>query len=216
VWKAYIDLESELGEHENVRHLYERLLSRTSHVKVWISYAQFEASLPDVDAADLARKVFEQGDGEVKKSEKKEERKVLLDAWLAFEKQHGDAAQQQRVLKLMPTQVKKRREVFGEDGVRRRSGRVGDVLTMLSLSLCPRSRRRRAGKSTGTMSIPTSRRPSPISRLVWGKGGEDLRLQARLILLFQPPAPANGTAVEEGTDWTSHCSRHRPRRHRPR
>lgn len=57
LWKAYIDFESELGEHDNVRRLYERLLARTSHVKVWISYAQFEASLPDPDAIDLARSV---------------------------------------------------------------------------------------------------------------------------------------------------------------
>ena len=33
-----------LGESERVRTLYSRLLERTSHVKVWISYALFEAS----------------------------------------------------------------------------------------------------------------------------------------------------------------------------
>lgn len=57
LWKAFIDFETELSEFDNVRQLYERLLARTSHVKVWISFAQFEASLDDPDAVDLARKV---------------------------------------------------------------------------------------------------------------------------------------------------------------
>lgn len=29
---------------ERTRQLYERLLDRTKHLKVWVSYAQFEAS----------------------------------------------------------------------------------------------------------------------------------------------------------------------------
>ena len=33
-----------LGESDRVRSLYSRLLERTSHVKVWMSYGQFEAS----------------------------------------------------------------------------------------------------------------------------------------------------------------------------
>lgn len=61
--------------------------------------------------------VFEQADGELKKSEQKPERKMLLDAWLAFEKEHGTAATQARVQKLMPSQVKRRREIFDQDGV---------------------------------------------------------------------------------------------------
>jgi crooked neck len=31
------------GERERARVLFERLLDRTKHVKVWLSYAQFEA-----------------------------------------------------------------------------------------------------------------------------------------------------------------------------
>jgi hypothetical protein len=34
VWKAYIDFEAEQGERERTRHLYERLLEKTGHVKV--------------------------------------------------------------------------------------------------------------------------------------------------------------------------------------
>jgi crooked neck len=55
LWKAYIDMELELDEFDAVRDLYERLLERTKHVKVWISFAQFEAS---IDELDNARGVF--------------------------------------------------------------------------------------------------------------------------------------------------------------
>ena len=42
--QAYIDFEIAEGEFERTRQLYERLLDRTKHLKVWISYAKFEAS----------------------------------------------------------------------------------------------------------------------------------------------------------------------------
>ncbi len=42
VWKSYIDLEIALQEFGKVRELYRRLLTRTKHVKVWISFAKFE------------------------------------------------------------------------------------------------------------------------------------------------------------------------------
>ena len=43
LWKAYIDFETEEGEREKARGLYERLIELSGHVKVWISYATFEA-----------------------------------------------------------------------------------------------------------------------------------------------------------------------------
>ena len=41
--QSYIDFEIGEGERERTRELYERLLQRTHHVKVWMSYADFEA-----------------------------------------------------------------------------------------------------------------------------------------------------------------------------
>lgn len=38
VWKKYIDLESQLNETGNVRLLYERLLEKTQHFKVRITF----------------------------------------------------------------------------------------------------------------------------------------------------------------------------------
>ena len=43
--QAYIEFELSEGEYERTRQLYERLLDRTKHLKVWISYAKFEASV---------------------------------------------------------------------------------------------------------------------------------------------------------------------------
>ncbi|KAI9847540.1 MAG: NineTeen Complex (NTC) component [Thelocarpon superellum] len=52
LWKAYIDFEEEEGEYERTRRLYERLLAKTGHVKVWISYAHFEINVPDAEHAE--------------------------------------------------------------------------------------------------------------------------------------------------------------------
>ncbi|KAL3695296.1 hypothetical protein R1sor_009372 [Riccia sorocarpa] len=46
LWKAYIDFEISRKEHERTRQLYERMLNRTKDLKVWVSYAKFEAGLP--------------------------------------------------------------------------------------------------------------------------------------------------------------------------
>ncbi|KAL6530874.1 Crooked neck-like protein 1 [Orobanche gracilis] len=71
LWKAYIDFEISGFEFERTRALYERLLNRTKHLKVWISYAKFEAS------------VMEKGIQESKMSESDyEQRKV----WISYAK----------------------------------------------------------------------------------------------------------------------------------
>ena len=72
--QAYIDFEIEEAERERARHLYERLLERTSHVKVYISYALMEASTlgggededgnevqGDAGDDEMARSIFERG-----------------------------------------------------------------------------------------------------------------------------------------------------------
>lgn len=42
LWKAYIDFEFEEGERERTRTLYERLLEKSKHMKIWLAYAKFE------------------------------------------------------------------------------------------------------------------------------------------------------------------------------
>lgn len=100
LWKAYIDFEEEEGEYDRTRDLYERLLEKTGHVKVWISYAHFEINLPEgdegeedeeaqekpvsEDAKRRARNVFERAYKSMKEKELKEEvRSSLIFASLA-------------------------------------------------------------------------------------------------------------------------------------
>lgn len=94
LWKAYIDFEEEEGEYDRTRRLYERLLDKTDHVKVWISYAHFEINVPDEgeeegdeeqddkpvseDAKQRARKVFERAYKSMKQKELKEEASIFI------------------------------------------------------------------------------------------------------------------------------------------
>jgi crooked neck len=124
VWKAYIDFEEYEEEYDRARNLYERLLSKTDHVKVWINYAKFEINIPDpnVDPNDeeapvseeakaRARKVFERAHDLFKEKELKEERVDLLNAWKSFEHTHGRAEDIEKIEKQMPRKVKKRRKI---------------------------------------------------------------------------------------------------------
>jgi crooked neck len=45
-----------LNEFQRVRELYSRLLQRSKHLKVWISYAKFESE--NAQNGDNARKVY--------------------------------------------------------------------------------------------------------------------------------------------------------------
>lgn len=115
VWKAYIEFEIAEGDRERARRLYERLLERTQHVKVWLAYAKFEAlPLPVLQAEDgemsedavsearrggegeespperegRARAVYERAYKTLRDTapEEKEEAVMLLDAWEEFER----------------------------------------------------------------------------------------------------------------------------------
>ncbi|KAL0002398.1 hypothetical protein SO802_016179 [Lithocarpus litseifolius] len=139
LWKAYIDFEISEGEFERTRELYERLLDRTKHLKVWISYAKFEASAMEEDAkgSDLAeddlqehhheqkkqciqhaRRVFEKAINYYRTSapELKEERAMLLEEWLNMESSFGELGDISLVQAKLPKKLKKRRQMVSEDG----------------------------------------------------------------------------------------------------
>ncbi|KAL9630702.1 MAG: hypothetical protein Q9164_006285 [Protoblastenia rupestris] len=129
LWKSYIDFEQEEGEYNRARQLYESLLDKTDHVKVWISYARFEIEIPEEgeeeeedededvrkpvteEAKARARKVFERAYKSMREKELKEERVALLNAWKSFEETHGSAEDIEKVEKQMPRKVKKRRRL---------------------------------------------------------------------------------------------------------
>ena len=86
LWKAYIDFEIEEGEREAARALYERLISLSGHVKVWISYATFEAEPIPLPRA-------ERDEEEEDEDEEAERKMVAGDATLAralFERGYRD------------------------------------------------------------------------------------------------------------------------------
>ncbi|KAK5168312.1 NineTeen Complex (NTC) component [Saxophila tyrrhenica] len=130
LWKGYIDFEEEEGEFERCRSLYERLLQKTEHVKVWISYAHFEINVPDSDIEDeteeetarpiseeaksRARAVFQRAHKLYKDKAMKDERVALLQAWKSFEDTHGSEEDQEKLAKQMPRRVKKRRRLDDE------------------------------------------------------------------------------------------------------
>jgi crooked neck len=113
LWKSYIDFEIRLGEHERTRQLYARLLERTKHVKVWISYAQFEASSKETDNA---RAVFVKADLHFKTEGLKEERLMLLEGWRDFEKNFGSPELVKDVTGKFPKRIRKKRQVLADDG----------------------------------------------------------------------------------------------------
>ncbi|PIN22385.1 Cell cycle control protein (crooked neck) [Handroanthus impetiginosus] len=134
LWKAYIGFEISKSEYERTRALYERLLKRTKHLKVWISYANFEASankncsqetgLPEGDyeqkrkCLERARAVFERALSYFKTSapELKEERAMLLEEWLNMESSFGEPGEVDLVRVKLPKKLKKRRHIQTEDG----------------------------------------------------------------------------------------------------
>lgn len=142
LWKAYIDFEFNEEEYDNTRQLYLRLLDRTSHVKVYVSFAQFELSIPDQDTQEnttRARQVFEDAYKTMKEKELKEEvstsitlvayniqdllnadlifsqRVVLLESWKDFEENHGTKDTLETVMAKMPKTVKRSKKRKTED-----------------------------------------------------------------------------------------------------
>eukprot|EP00088_Acartia_fossae_P033825 TRINITY_DN3467_c0_g1_i2.p1 TRINITY_DN3467_c0_g1~~TRINITY_DN3467_c0_g1_i2.p1 ORF type:complete len:741 (-),score=272.70 TRINITY_DN3467_c0_g1_i2:247-2445(-) len=116
LWKAYIDFEIEQEETDRARDLYKRLLTRTQHVKVWLSFAQFELQVEHEDRLEEARHVYEEANKKLRQGGEKEERLMLLEAWRQFEKESGSQSTINVVEKLMPRRVKKRRKIQSEDG----------------------------------------------------------------------------------------------------
>jgi len=128
LWKAYIEFEESEGEFDRTRALYERLLDKTNHVKVWISYAHFEINMPDYtneeeedavekerpiseEAKERARKVFTRAHKNFKDNDLRDERVALLNAWKAFENEHGTTEEKHKIEQQMPRRVKKRRKL---------------------------------------------------------------------------------------------------------
>ena len=105
VWKTYINIELANFEIEKVRVLYSRLLNKTKHEKVWISYAKFEQENLK------ARAVMENAYLYFKQSGLKEERLLILENWISLEESNNDEKTTNELKKRLPTKVKRRRKI---------------------------------------------------------------------------------------------------------
>lgn len=85
-------------------------------LKVWLSLSQFELWVGDDNCVPRARKVFERAAEKLRDAEK-EERLMLLEAWKAFEYEHGDEKSQIYIESRLPKRIKKRRKIETPDGV---------------------------------------------------------------------------------------------------
>ena len=110
LWKSYIDMEITLNNFDRVRELYQKLLNKTKHVKVWLSYARFESDT--AHSPQLTRQVYSQATQHFKANEPdlKEERLLIFENWLRFENSElGDPEERSKVEARLPKRVKKRR-----------------------------------------------------------------------------------------------------------
>ena len=112
VWKTYINIELTNGEIEKVRELYGRLLNKTKHVKVWISYAKFEQ---ENEENLKARAVFENAYLFFKQSGLKEERLLILENWINLEETYKQEEMLEELKKKQPAKVKRRRKINKKD-----------------------------------------------------------------------------------------------------
>uniref|UniRef100_A0A6T5YPN7 Uncharacterized protein n=1 Tax=Diacronema lutheri TaxID=2081491 RepID=A0A6T5YPN7_DIALT len=99
-----------------VRALYDRLLERTGHVKVWLSLARWEN---EGGRHALSDEAFERAHAHFRAEGLKVERLAVLEAWAQCLRERArpdDVATLERVQALMPKRVRKKRALVAADG----------------------------------------------------------------------------------------------------
>eukprot|EP00923_Selenidium_pygospionis_P009364 GHVN01016018.1.p1 GENE.GHVN01016018.1~~GHVN01016018.1.p1 ORF type:complete len:363 (-),score=49.05 GHVN01016018.1:153-1241(-) len=114
MWKTYIDLEVNLNELERARIIYERLLEKTQHFKVYKAFADFE--FHQAGSIKHARKILKAGVERMKAKDLSEERAVLLEFWLQVERENRDEEAIATVYKQLPKKVRRKRTITADDG----------------------------------------------------------------------------------------------------
>ncbi len=185
LWKAYIDFEFEGEEYQRTRVVYERLLEKTDHVKVWISYAQFELSVPEPDedeetslaiAKERTRAVFDRAHKRMKDNDLKEDRVLLLESWKSFETENGTSESLEKVEKLMPKVVKKRRLL--DDGSYEEYydylfPSEDDQKSKNLLEFLAKAQKWKADQEKAIQSMEDSKASAPVPKQEAGTGGSD-------------------------------------------
>lgn len=73
--------------------------------------------MDDGERLQKSRQIYEEANKSMRSCEEKEERLMLLESWRDFERDFGSEATVEKVRRLMPKKVKKRRKLTAEDGV---------------------------------------------------------------------------------------------------
>jgi hypothetical protein len=90
--------------------LYEALISRSPHVKVWVSYGTYLCQSSSKTHRGKGREVFRKGYETLRAVDLKEERVMLLEKWMEVDKKH-----RKEITAMMPKKVKRRRRIDNGD-----------------------------------------------------------------------------------------------------
>jgi crooked neck len=86
--------------------LYEALLTRSPHVKVWVSYGTYLCQSSSKTERGKGRDIFRRGYDTLRNADLKEERVMLLEKWLEVDKKH-----KKEISAMMPKKIKRRRRI---------------------------------------------------------------------------------------------------------
>ena len=112
LFKGYIELELQLCEFDRCRKIFEKYLEYDCQNSItWMKYADMEATLGNVERS---RDIYNLAIDKVMNS--RDERVMLIEAWLEFERDSGDEESLEKVKKKLPKKVEKRRKVYRDDG----------------------------------------------------------------------------------------------------
>lgn len=111
IWTRYIEIEKEWQQHPYVRNLYERLLLKTLHIKVFKGYCEFEFECGNLENG---REVAQRGLDFYKSGGHHVERAALLVHLLKMEREYGDEESVAKTKARQPKKVRRKKKL--EDG----------------------------------------------------------------------------------------------------
>lgn len=106
LWKRYIDLNVANQDFPAAREIYEKLVHKSHHLRIYKTYAEFEAD--ECENVERAREIFKRGIAKFKDEQKNEDRANLLEAWIFMEKTKGNQKEVDELFQRKPKKVRRR------------------------------------------------------------------------------------------------------------
>lgn len=116
IWKRYIDLNVTNGDIPAARSIYEKLIAKSHHIRIYKTFAEFEVE--EVGNPENARAIFERGLSRLKEMKRSEDRANLLETWIQMEKSQGNIEGLEALVKRKPKKVRRKHveKIGDEDG----------------------------------------------------------------------------------------------------